>query len=321
MAQTTKNYLDIEGLQLYDSLLKAKIASDVSASAYNDTEIKSRISSAETAIQTLNGEGDGSVKKQVSDAVAAIVSDAPDAYDTLKEISDWISSHADDASAMNSQIQTNKNSIASLTALIGELPEGAASETIVAYIAEAIGASKTELTGSIATAKSEAISEAKSYADSLSSNYATADQGAKADTALQKADITSGSANGTIAVDGTDVPVKGLNSAAYKAAGSASGNVPVNGSDLGTTANVPVVTNASGELIPHAGGALGTAAFAESTDFDAAGTAQTKVAALENGQVAANKTNIETLQSKVEALESVQYVAISTEQINSLFTS
>lgn len=37
----------------------------------------------------------------------------------------------------------------------------------------------------------------------------------KADTALQKADITEGSTNGTIAVDGTDVSVNGLKSAAY----------------------------------------------------------------------------------------------------------
>ena len=43
--------------------------------------------------------------------------------------------------------------------------------------------------------------------------------------------------------------------------GAASGNVPVNGSALGTTANVPVVTDASGHLIPHASGAIGTAAF------------------------------------------------------------
>lgn len=49
-----------------------------------------------------------------------------------------------------------------------------------------------------------------------------------AESALQAADITTGSANGTIAVDGTDVAVKGLGSAAYKessafdAAGSAS---------------------------------------------------------------------------------------------------
>ena len=50
----------------------------------------------------------------------------------------------------------------------------------------------------------------------------------KADSALQAADIVSGTANGTIAVDGTDVAVTGLKSAAYAdatsfdAAGSAS---------------------------------------------------------------------------------------------------
>lgn len=38
-----------------------------------------------------------------------------------------------------------------------------------------------------------------------------------ADTALQKADIVTGSANGTINVDGDDVAVKGLGSAAYVA--------------------------------------------------------------------------------------------------------
>lgn len=49
----------------------------------------------------------------------------------------------------------------------------------------------------------------------------------KADTALQQADVTTGTANGNISVKGTDVPVKGLGSAAftessaYDAAGSA----------------------------------------------------------------------------------------------------
>lgn len=55
----------------------------------------------------------------------------------------------------------------------------------------------------------------KSAAYTDSSAYATAAQGTKADTALQKASITSGSANGTIAVGGSDVAVKGLGSAAY----------------------------------------------------------------------------------------------------------
>ena len=67
--------------------------------------------------------------------------------------------------------------------------------------------------GSITKAKTDAVTEAKSYADGLASNYATAAQGALADTALQKADITTGATNGTIAVEGTDVA--GLKSAAY----------------------------------------------------------------------------------------------------------
>jgi len=66
-------------------------------------------------------------------------------------------------------------------------------------------------------AAAAAESAAKAYADGLAGNYATAAQGVKADTALQAADITTGNANGTIAVKGTDVAVKGLGSAAYAA--------------------------------------------------------------------------------------------------------
>lgn len=56
-----------------------------------------------------------------------------------------------------------------------------------------------------------------SAAYTASTAYATAAQGALADSALQKADIATGTANGTIKVDGTEVAVKGLGSAAYTA--------------------------------------------------------------------------------------------------------
>lgn len=45
--------------------------------------------------------------------------------------------------------------------------------------------------------------------------FATAAQGEKADTALQPEDVTEGFTNGTISVNGTDVLVHGLDSAAY----------------------------------------------------------------------------------------------------------
>ena len=73
-----------------------------------------RIEANETAISTLNGTGDGSVKKAVSDGIAKVVASAPEDFDTLKEMSDWIAGHEDDASAMNSAISDNKTAIASL---------------------------------------------------------------------------------------------------------------------------------------------------------------------------------------------------------------
>ena len=112
-----------------------------------DTEVKASIKANSDAITVLNGSGEGSVSKQVADAVASIVADAPEAYDTLKEISDWISSHADDAAAMNSQISTNKTDIASLKALVGTIPEGATATDIVNYIKELVDAEKNRATG------------------------------------------------------------------------------------------------------------------------------------------------------------------------------
>lgn len=114
----------------------AYIKEVVKTGSYDDSELKGKVNANTAAIETLNGTGDGSVKKAVSDAVAAIVNGAPEAYDTLKEISDWISTHASDAAGMNSQIKTNKEDITKLKTLIGTLPESATSKDIVGYIAE-----------------------------------------------------------------------------------------------------------------------------------------------------------------------------------------
>lgn len=168
--------------------LKTEIEGQITASEYDDTEVKKSIKANTDAIGILNGTGDGSVDKKVADAVASIVADAPAAYDTLKEISDWISTHTEDASAMNSSIQSNKTDIANLAKLVGTLPEGEDAATIVAYIDKKVGT--VDFSSAIATAKSEAISESNKYADGLAKNYATAEQGTKADTALQEADIT-----------------------------------------------------------------------------------------------------------------------------------
>ena len=114
----------------------------VKTGTYDDSALKSSVAANTAAISTLNGTGDGSVKKAVADAVAKIVADAPEAYDTLKEISDWISTHTSDAATMNSQIKTNKEDITKLKTLIGTLPESATSKDIVSYIAEYVSKAK-----------------------------------------------------------------------------------------------------------------------------------------------------------------------------------
>lgn len=52
----------------------------------------------------------------ISDKVAEIVANAPEDFDTLKELADWIDSHEDSASAMNTAIKQNTSDIATLKA-------------------------------------------------------------------------------------------------------------------------------------------------------------------------------------------------------------
>ena len=68
-------------------------------------------------IKTLGESGASieEVEKIVTDKVAKIVADAPEDFDTLKELSDWIYTHEESAAAMNTAIQSNTNSIESLT--------------------------------------------------------------------------------------------------------------------------------------------------------------------------------------------------------------
>lgn len=300
-------FLDLIGLTLYDTLSKgemdkkdaemlkqAKAYSDSLGTNYDpagtaqskvDALANGAVKQNTQAIATLNGTGVGSVSKTVADAVAKIVADAPESFNTLKEISDWITTHSSSASDMNSQIQTNKTGIANLVKLVGTLPESTEATTIVGYIDSLIEG--VDFSQEIATAKTEAISTAsadattkanKALADSkkYTETYsATKAQGAKADTALQKASIVSGTTNGSISVSGTDVSVKGL----------------------------------------------GGAAFVEKTAFDAAGTGAAEAKKLADGAVAKNTSDINELRQKVDTLPTDTYVEITTEEIQGLFNA
>lgn len=139
-------------------------------------------------------------------AVATVLDDAPEAFDTLKEVAEWIAdnSHASDVATLVSDV-------ASLKAIDHEAykaadeanlaaAKGYTDSEIAKLSFDAAGTAASEAAGALASAKSyvdgkvdgkfdakgsaaAAESAAKSYADSLAGNYATAAQGAKADAA------------------------------------------------------------------------------------------------------------------------------------------
>ena len=67
----------------------------------------------------------GQITAEVTAKISEIVANAPEDLDTLKEIADWISAHANDAAAMNTQINTNKSDISALkTSVAGKADTG-----------------------------------------------------------------------------------------------------------------------------------------------------------------------------------------------------
>lgn len=177
------------------------------------------------AITALEGlVGDTAVATQIANAIAAEnlsqYAKTADIEATLQKVD----TQGTVTEAINAAIDALKigdyAKAADLTTLAGRVTaiENAGyqnSAQVTTAINNAITALKEENLWDAKGAAATAEQNAKGYADSLASNYATAAQGAKADTALQAADVVTGNANGTIAVKGTDVAVKGLGSAAY----------------------------------------------------------------------------------------------------------
>ena len=100
------------------------------------------VTTLQTAIDTLNGTGDGSVSKSVDAAINEFATRISDngQIDTFKELVDYVGKHGPEAATMAGNIAANATEIANVKKLIGELPEGATSATVIDYIAEAIAA-------------------------------------------------------------------------------------------------------------------------------------------------------------------------------------
>lgn len=112
-------------------------------------------------LDVLTGEGEGSIAKMIDAAINKFATDVSDdnVVNSYKELIDWAAAHGSEAAELAGGIAENKAAIAGLKTLVGELPEGASSTTVVGYIAEAIAAlsigdyaKTTEVNAAISTA-------------------------------------------------------------------------------------------------------------------------------------------------------------------------
>jgi hypothetical protein len=114
-----------------------------------DAALQQQITANADAIEVLNGDAktEGSVKKQVADAVAGILDNADESLDTLKEIAEWIAEGgvAGEAATLVSDVRQAQRDIDALEELVG-------TDSVQTQITNAINALDSSVT---ATAETE----------------------------------------------------------------------------------------------------------------------------------------------------------------------
>ena len=169
------------------------------AATYDDSAVKAGIKQNADAIGVLNGSGEGSVDKKITDAFNDFATKVSDdgVVNSYKELIDWAATHGAEAATLAGEITALKNILKG----IGGTGESA---TVVAYVTNAIAALKigdyakaadltalaqrvttaegkiTTLTGTGEGSVKKALVDAKAYADGLAGNYDTKGDAAQA---------------------------------------------------------------------------------------------------------------------------------------------
>ena len=118
----------------------AEYAGDVKANAYTSTPIS--LVNISTLISALIGDDSDKTIRTIANEVLAeqlIEENADESLNSIKELAAWFQQHPKEAASMNAAIQALQN-------LVGTLPEGVVSTTIVDYIKESIDANNSAMT-------------------------------------------------------------------------------------------------------------------------------------------------------------------------------
>ena len=91
----------------------------------NNAASKSDVEKNSAAIEVLNGDGEGSVKKIAEDAaataVANVVAGAESDFDTLKEVADWIAADKEGSAALQTTVSNHTESINTINSNLSAL--------------------------------------------------------------------------------------------------------------------------------------------------------------------------------------------------------
>ena len=120
-----------------DDYLKAE---DKTALQGEISGLDGRVEAVEGAITVLNGDGDGSVNKKVADAIAGVVASAPEDFDTLKEVADWIANDTTGAAKMQADIAKLNGADTVEGSVAKQVKDAVAAEAAIARAAEKLNA-------------------------------------------------------------------------------------------------------------------------------------------------------------------------------------
>ena len=114
--QSAEIKAESEAREKADKQLDARVkALEEASGGGSSSDIEDKVDELEQAVNTLNGTGEGSVKKTAEDAAAAavkeVVDDAPEMYDTLKEVADYIESSEEDKAEMQNSISNLESAV------------------------------------------------------------------------------------------------------------------------------------------------------------------------------------------------------------------
>ena len=157
---------------------------------YDDTDIRAELAEKADAaaipnkVSDLNNDSNYQTAEQVNNIVtveiAKVVSDAPENLNTLKEMSDWIAGHENDASAMNSAISNNKTSIKTLQTNVSNINTSLDGKLNKTFIGDDVGNKvlSTDENGNVVlkdNGSNEGTAETTSYTNANYPDYTNVD--------------------------------------------------------------------------------------------------------------------------------------------------